>query len=1013
MHAVLLLLLAALRGTISPGAPPLVADLPAGLEGPVVVEARSLDLDVRLRVLRVEADGTTAVVAEDDNGLAGTDARAVLEATADERYRAEVTPASADWDPRGEVEIEVGLGPAATAEPAARAEADLAYWRAVEARARTSGNAAHTGRALEGLGVHAYEGGRYADALAATREAMAVAAGLWGRDDRHVATLLGSEAAMLMQLGEYEAAAVSAQRSAELLERVLGEGDERVATALNALGNARGYVGDYQGARQALEGALAIRTALYGPDDARTGVALSNLGTVWEDLGATAEARDLYERALRAFEKAHGPDHPRVATPLNNIGHLLRKSGQPADAAPYYERALAIRARQLGEDHPSYALTLQNLSVARHGAGDSDAALEGLRRALAIREARLGADHPDVAVTLVNLAGILTDVGRAAEAEPLLERALAIREARLGRDHPDVANALTVRARTRAALGRPTDALADALAAEAIGREHLRVTARWLPERVALQYAGRRVSGLDQALQIATTSPPGEAAVRALWDAVIRARALVLDEMAHRLQALHAAEAPEAVAVRERLAGASARYARLLAGSGPAPAEGVREAIAAARREHEQVERELAELSASFRRELSSVEIGLDEVVRATPEDVALVSFVRTASGYAAFVLPAGAAARTPRLLPLGDAATIDRLTTSWRAAIASTVTSDPARASARELEARRVGERLRARVWDPLGPAVAGARRVFVVPDGALHLVPLAALPAGRGYLLERGPVLHTLSAERDVPRAPEDAGARDIGLLALGGPAFDGAPAAARARRGAHRGATASCESFRRLRFEPLPAAVREVEEVAAAFGARATGSPRLLTGADADEAAFKLMAPSSAALHVATHGFVLGAGCAPGTELPLQLAGLALAGATRRASVREGEEDGVLTAEEIAALDLRGVRWAALSGCDTGTGRIEAGEGVLGLRRAFAIAGVRTLLLSLWPVDDRDARRLMRGVYQARFGRGLGAPEAVLEASLAILRERRTRGLDTSPVHWAAFTSSGDWR
>jgi CHAT domain-containing protein len=196
----------------------------------------------------------------------------------------------------------------------------------------------------------------------------------------------------------------------------------------------------------------------------------------------------------------------------------------------------------------------------------------------------------------------------------------------------------------------------------------------------------------------------------------------------------------------------------------------------------------------------------------------------------------------------------------------------------------------------------------------------------------------------------------------------------------------------------------------------GREAGPTARVLTGLQATEEAFKALAPEYEYLHLATHAFLLNDSCASpegvAIDLPLQLSGLALAGANRRRAVRAGGEDGILTAEEVAGLDLSRVRWATLSACDTGVGTVEAGEGVLGLRRAFALAGARTLLLTLWAVDDRGARRWMRAAYAAR-ARNLGAAAAVRQASLEVLKERRDRGLDTSPLHWGGFSAAGDWR
>lgn len=192
---------------------------------------------------------------------------------------------------------------------------------------------------------------------------------------------------------------------------------------------------------------------------------------------------------------------------------------------------------------------------------------------------------------------------------------------------------------------------------------------------------------------------------------------------------------------------------------------------------------------------------------------------------------------------------------------------------------------------------------------------------------------------------------------------------------------------------------------------------------------------MGPRKRVLHLATHGFFLGEHCRSsldssrgiaklardddetpppvGGENPLLLSGLALAGANHREAAGPDEEDGILTAEEIAELDLSGVEWAVLSACDTGLGEIRSGEGVFGLRRAFQVAGVRTLIMSLWAVEDESARAWMRALYEARLVKRMGAAEAVREASLTGLRERRERGESTHPFYWAGFVAAGDWR
>jgi CHAT domain-containing protein len=161
----------------------------------------------------------------------------------------------------------------------------------------------------------------------------------------------------------------------------------------------------------------------------------------------------------------------------------------------------------------------------------------------------------------------------------------------------------------------------------------------------------------------------------------------------------------------------------------------------------------------------------------------------------------------------------------------------------------------------------------------------------------------------------------------------------------------------------------------------------------------------------IHIATHGFFLGGSGCNGQEDPLLRSGLALAGANRRATAGALQDDGILTAEEVASLDLSSAELVVLSGCDTGNGEIRAGEGVLGLRRAFQVAGAKNLIMSLWPVTDEGTREWMTALYQSRFGRSRGTAAAVREASLAQIRARRAAKQSTHPFYWAGFIALGN--
>jgi CHAT domain-containing protein len=266
--------------------------------------------------------------------------------------------------------------------------------------------------------------------------------------------------------------------------------------------------------------------------------------------------------------------------------------------------------------------------------------------------------------------------------------------------------------------------------------------------------------------------------------------------------------------------------------------------------------------------------------------------------------------------------------------------------------------------------------------------------------------------------------------------------------------RGKRPGCSDFQSLRFEYLPGALREVTEISELWdkalrtksGSSAStdaiktspGRSLILSEQAATEKSVKTLSSGHQVLHLATHGFFLEDRCAAASnsrdeaqrgvggvataggqatpvssENPLLLSGLALAGANRHDTVGPDEEDGILTAEEIASLDLSGTECAVLSACETGVGQVRASEGVLGLRRAFQIAGARTVIMSLWSVEDESTSRWMREFYDARLSDDLSTAEAAREASLSVLRARRARGQKDGPLYWGAFVATGDWR
>jgi CHAT domain-containing protein len=123
--------------------------------------------------------------------------------------------------------------------------------------------------------------------------------------------------------------------------------------------------------------------------------------------------------------------------------------------------------------------------------------------------------------------------------------------------------------------------------------------------------------------------------------------------------------------------------------------------------------------------------------------------------------------------------------------------------------------------------------------------------------------------------------------------------------------------------------------------------------------------------------------------------------------------GRDDGLLTAEEVLWLDLSKVELVVLSACETALGERRSGEGMIGLRRAFGLAGAKTVVSSLWSVKDRSTSELMQRFYENLLVRKQGRAEALRNAQLALLARNRVTERHALPSTWGAFVLSGEWR
>jgi len=676
-------------------------------------------------------------------------------------------------------------------------------------------------------------------------------------------------------------------------------------------------------------------------------------------------------------------------------------------ARPYAEELEALAEKEETNNY-NWITAEHTLSQYYEDASDYPKAYEHARKAVEMGAAVHGPDSQLDSTVISNLAWLEMALGHGDESQKTYQRVIGLYLRRWGPDHSRTADVRAVYAQVLEAAGRHREALDMALESHHIKREYVRLAIRLMPERQALALSDTHSPSFNTLVSIGVNNPDVGGAT--VYQEVVRSRALVAEEMALRAAGLSRAHDPAVALLEDELENRRRTVMQLQGGAPRTKDNALPEAI----ERMEQIERDLAARSARFRADERARRSDLADLRAQMPPGSALVSFVSFAwrrpepedfsrspkFSYAAFVMRKNS--ERIRVYNLGRAAPIDDLVKAMRASADAEAHSNGLGSTRNERAYRESGEALRKAIWDPLRPALVGARMAFVVPDGMLNLIPFAALPDGQGYLVDRSPVIHMLSSERDL--IPAEAAPRKAGLLAIGSPQFE--QAALETAGPQLRGAPVDCQAFTDMQFAPLPASLGEVRDVATTW--KKWNRPEradLLTGSEATRASFLEAAPRARVLHVATHAFVLDKACGNGN--PLLHSGLVFAGANR------DRQASVLTAQQIASLDLNGVDWAVLSACSTGNGELHDGEGVLGLVRSFRVAGAKTVVMTLWPVDDEIARQYMRSLYAERFARHKTTADSAWLATRSLLAGRRAAGKSTHPWYWAGFVASGAWQ
>ncbi len=871
-------------------------------------------------------------------------------------------------------------------------------------------------RNLEGLAIWT---NNPPEAIKALTEAVEIATRILGAHAKDTVKTREKLARLLTNLNRYREALPHWEFVMAVREYVFGPNSLEYADALNSYAVCVDQVGQYARADRLYRKALAISRRQLGEANPDVLILRYNLAEVARALGsrerAAREFREL-EKTWRSIGHTESRGFVRV---LLNFGITLTSLREFPEAREKLEEARAILAMHTSVQSPLYGRVLFRIAQLEYASRNYVTAISLFEQAAAVfrgreesidtlEEAEFGAfcatihvERTDVAVERAR-----EQLAKAAERHDpqgsvIVERtrmlAVALFEVRRFRQSREMLEQIDTGARLE---------LIEALKSE--DEQNVRDAVQPMRDFQMVQLSllladdQRDGAGITKAYEMLIALRGAETTILRL-----RGRSFVhssSSELQHQIQNL-----------KKKIVGLELR----------GDAENVDAHVAADlqayRDQLRRVESELVDRVGDFRLDMDFLPPALGIIAQALGSDTALVEFASYRrlnmeldnpldgpDQYAAFVVRGGA--ERVQLFELGPASEIDRLIEEFREAV---ITQPRRRVNAGEILGWKApGNALTRQIIEPIREAIAGVKKLVIVPEGKISLVPLGALPTENGFLIDDLEISYRFTSRNIRRFSYEEEWGVGGPAVVIGAPDYD-------LQTGAQRSDPLDDDDFLSQfrsgqRFDPLQEAAAECSDIARLLEIEP------LLARDATETAVKTV-NSPEVLHLSTHGFVLehitsaqpnGQNLAANRarlENSLDRSGLALAGANAFLSGAElpaDAEDGILYAGEVTGINLMRTDVVTLSACQTGLGDVLSGDGVHGLQRAFTAAGARTVVCSLWEVPDKPTRTLFTRFYEEIFVKKRPRGEALRDVIRELARE-----YPLNPIAWGGFVLCGD--
>lgn len=749
--------------------------------------------------------------------------------------------------------------------------------------------------------------------------------------------------------GKLKEAQFSCEKAYELATKHLSEKEHLHIKSINDLSVVYSSIDKYPEAEKLILKILNI----YKNNEKDYMSALHNLAYIYYKIESYKEAEKKYIEAIVLKKKYFPKDHSFLARSKNGLAEVYKKEKDFQKANILYEKAIALWKKSGSEnDMIDMAKGLSNLGTLYEDVGYPEIALEKYKNAIEIFKKYKMTNTVVYAVSLNNIASIYHKEGKLTQAEQYYGETLEIFRSISLTAHTDYAKLLNSLSMLYFQGRKMESARSFILSALPVVENHIQSVFSIMIEKERMTYLSKNRHYFDLYLSLFNTN----GSEKETYNTLLKWKGAVLNSMKQQKEFLDekAAKDPE---FRKKLDDYQdiLHYQSMLITRG-AVNEYDKKELETAIKKREELERDFARQDASYRKEKELQKITVDNICGVLKPDEAIIDYLKykksgsgnnldVTASYLAFVVKGGKGCSSPVRIELGIADEIEKLTDEYRKLF-----ENPKEKANDPTDTEGIAFKLMKKIWRPLEESICDRKKVWIIPDGALGGVSFQTLKTGTNEYLTDNFEIRYLDNSADIYRAVSkkqdliDKSALFVKNINFGE-------------------ASKEEDVCFPKNYEGL---IDKTNYVQGLFNKNKIITNMLEDSKATKPAVFQALRSSPVIVDISTHGFYKPDECV--VKYPEELADPMSRSGIVFAGVNDPKQkvSAIATGIDFSGLNLRKTDLFVLSACQSGMGGMTEGEGVVGMRRALSMAGVRTIVSMLWDAEDTMTKQIMQEFY-----------------------------------------------